>query len=158
MGEVINPADATAPKVTTDEYFGGCPHCGNSDVCRTIGRDHWMCCETHKTKWWVGSNLFSIPDDIPLDEWAEMSRTNEYLLSNYLTVEPIHRVPTEEEIAEREKHVRDALWRARRSSANEAHRPFKMPLVRRRRKPSLAGVPGLRRSPAQPKGFGPQGS
>ena len=32
MGEVINLADATAPKVTTDEYFGGCPHCGGCTI------------------------------------------------------------------------------------------------------------------------------
>ena len=93
MGEVVNLADATAPKVTTEEYFGGCPHCGGYDYCRNIGRAHWMCCDTHKTKWCIGENLFSSWREEDEETW----RATEYLLSNYMEVVPLEREPTDEE-------------------------------------------------------------
>jgi hypothetical protein len=49
----------------TDEHFGGCPQCGTSTGVLSIGRDHWFYCDEHRTKWWVGSNLFS--------SWREMT-------------------------------------------------------------------------------------
>ena len=42
-----------------ESYFGGCPQCGKNDGCIHIGRAEWFFCKEHKTKWWVGSNLFS---------------------------------------------------------------------------------------------------
>ena len=42
-----------------DNYFGGCPHCGRTDGCTNVGPSHWYFCKAHKTKWCIGSNLFS---------------------------------------------------------------------------------------------------
>lgn len=45
--------------IKVDNYFGGCPHCGQTDGCANVGRSHWFFCSTHETKWCIGSNLFS---------------------------------------------------------------------------------------------------
>jgi hypothetical protein len=42
-----------------DNYFGGCPECGGSDGCINIGPNHWYYCKEHRTRWCIGSNLFS---------------------------------------------------------------------------------------------------
>ena len=42
--------------------FGDCPECGcgESEVLMlNVGRDHWQYCPRHKTRWLIGSNLFS---------------------------------------------------------------------------------------------------
>jgi ssDNA-binding Zn-finger/Zn-ribbon topoisomerase 1 len=49
-------------EVTAEHYFGGCPECGDNDGYVNIGADHWFLCDTHKTCWPIGSNLFSIDD------------------------------------------------------------------------------------------------
>ncbi len=47
-----------------DPYFGRCPLClQGGTVMITVGRDHWAICEPDKTRWWVGSNLFSAPQE-----------------------------------------------------------------------------------------------
>jgi hypothetical protein len=46
--------------VTTEEYFGGCPHCGANDGLYNTGKAHWFVCHKHKTIWFGGINLFSI--------------------------------------------------------------------------------------------------
>ena len=45
--------------VTAEEYFGVCPKCGHSNRYRNIGGDHWGSCDTHRTRWPIGVNLFS---------------------------------------------------------------------------------------------------
>jgi hypothetical protein len=55
-------------KPYVDDYFGGCPRCGNNDGCTSIGRSHWYFCKAHRTKWCVGSNLFSSWRDQTVDE------------------------------------------------------------------------------------------
>lgn len=45
--------------VEMDNHFGWCPECGKSDGCLNIERDHWYYCDAHRTRWYVGSNLFS---------------------------------------------------------------------------------------------------
>ena len=53
----------TSEKITTTEYFGGCPECGNNDGYINIGLGHWFFCKTHRTTWFGGSNLFSSCQD-----------------------------------------------------------------------------------------------
>jgi hypothetical protein len=43
----------------SDGYFGLCPKCHKSDGYINVGRNHWGLCEEHRTKWCIGSNLFS---------------------------------------------------------------------------------------------------
>ena len=42
-----------------DDEFGGCPECGYRDFVLNDGREHWYVCDTHLTRWHIGSNLFS---------------------------------------------------------------------------------------------------
>ncbi len=72
--------------VETDEYFGGCPKCGKTSGFINDGREHWFTCDTHQTKWHVGSNLFSGWRD----ETEEERFRNRDLLSQYRTVEAIY--------------------------------------------------------------------
>ncbi len=88
MGDVVN-----FKSVTTDEYFGGCPHCGQNNGFINVGRDHWFLCDRHKTKWWYGSNIFSCWRQEDEETWQR----NRFKLAEYITVEPIFPEPTEEE-------------------------------------------------------------
>jgi len=98
MGTVVDFPGVRA-NLTTDEYFGGCPHCGGCDQYMNVERDHWCVCHKHKTKWWIGSNLFSAWKREGEDLW----RRNEYRLANYMEVKPIRPEPTEEERRWREE-------------------------------------------------------
>ena len=42
-----------------DDDFGLCPHCHKTNGFISIGPSHWFFCDKHRTKWCVGSNLFS---------------------------------------------------------------------------------------------------
>ena len=84
MGKVVKFSGVRA-NITTDAYFGGCPHCGASDGYMNVGREHWFVCNRHKTKWRIGSNLFSGWKDEGEAEWTR----NEYRLENFMEVEPI---------------------------------------------------------------------
>ena len=84
MGEVIRLPGARAA-ITTDAYFGGGPHCDANDGYMNVERDHWCVCDKHKTKWRIGSNLFSDWKDEDENVWMK----NEYRLANYMKVEPV---------------------------------------------------------------------
>ena len=47
------------PGVPTEDYWGGCPECGKTDGFVNVNCDHYFICQAHRTKWYVGSNLFS---------------------------------------------------------------------------------------------------
>lgn len=79
--------------VTTTEYFGGCPQCGQTDGCFNIEREHWFKCDTHKTCWSIGANLFSSWREETDADWSR----NRVKHESYRTVEPVHPEPTEEE-------------------------------------------------------------
>ena len=89
MGEVIRlPGERAA--ITTDAYFGGCPHCGANDGYMNVEREHWCVCDKHKTKWRIGSNLFSDWKDEDPAVWTQ----NEYRLGGYMVVKPIYESST----------------------------------------------------------------
>lgn len=67
------------------DYFGGCPECGRNDGYLNVGREHWGMCDKHKTKWWIGSNLFSSWKEETEEEWKK----NAERLSAYQEVEPV---------------------------------------------------------------------
>ncbi len=79
------PPERDRDVAVTEYPFGGCPHCGRSDVYLNDGRDHWFYCDRHKTKWLAGSNLFSSWHDEDEDTW----RQNRFKLAEYMTVKPI---------------------------------------------------------------------
>jgi hypothetical protein len=67
-----------------DDHFGNCPHCHKTDGCYSVERDDWYVCHTHRTKWLIGSNLFS--------SWRDMREqdflANAYRLAGYREVKP----------------------------------------------------------------------
>ena len=76
---------AAEQEVSTDEYFGGCPHCGKTDGYFNFGRAHYFVCHEHRVKWFVGANLFS--------SWRQESRSdwdqNAEKFGIYADVEPV---------------------------------------------------------------------
>ena len=72
-------------RVTTTHRFGGCPECGDQDGYVNVGRSHWIVCDPHRTKWWVGENLFSSWRDEDEETW----RKNKVMLAGYREVEPV---------------------------------------------------------------------
>lgn len=71
--------------ITPEIHFGGCPHCG-TQLMRHLKKAHWNTCDEHKTKWEVGWNLFTVPENVWDDDVYEKTYA---LLSSYETVEPI---------------------------------------------------------------------
>ncbi len=83
------PAATARPQdkaIITVHHFSGCPHCGQNDSYLNNGRDHWFFCDRHKTKWLVGSNLFSSWREEDDEVW----RLNRFKLAEYMTVNPIN--------------------------------------------------------------------
>lgn len=76
--------DTTNCSENANDYFGVCPECGSHDGYLNVGRDHWFKCDTHKTKWNFGSNIFS--------DWRRESdqqhQRNREVLNTYRTVKP----------------------------------------------------------------------
>lgn len=46
-------------EVAVTDHFGACPICGSDDGYINAGKGHWFRCDTHRIKWFVGSNLFA---------------------------------------------------------------------------------------------------
>jgi len=65
--------------------WGLCPYCGKTDGCHSVGPDHWYVCHEHKTKWWIGSNLFSTWRHLTEEE----QRRDRRIFDEYRTVAPI---------------------------------------------------------------------
>jgi hypothetical protein len=83
MSEVI-PFPIKAKKIV-DNYFGGCPHCGDSDGYPNAGKSHWLFCDAHMVRWCIGSNLFS--------NWRDETEHEQRLkwrrIENYAEVMPL---------------------------------------------------------------------
>jgi hypothetical protein len=75
----------TTKRKTPDDFFGGCPHCGENHGYRNVRRAHYFICHTHKVNWLRGDNLFSSWRHETEDDWKENAR----LLASFETVEPI---------------------------------------------------------------------
>lgn len=76
MGEIINFPESY--------YFGDCPECGRNDGYLNVGQAHWFLCDEHKTKWCIGSNLFSTWQGETEETWLR----NADKLAGYQEVEP----------------------------------------------------------------------
>ncbi|HWX37213.1 MAG TPA: hypothetical protein VNZ53_58590 [Steroidobacteraceae bacterium] len=74
------------PTSTRGDYFGGCPTCRRTNGLINERADHWFVCDTHKAKWYVGSNFFS--------NWREQTEEERFenrdKLAGYREVEPIN--------------------------------------------------------------------
>ena len=80
MSDVI---DFPQPPVKTDEIFGGCPHCGESDGYLNTGGGYLGVCHEHQTAWDIVADLFS--------GWREeIEIVNSDKSLSYRAVEPIY--------------------------------------------------------------------
>jgi hypothetical protein len=68
-----------------NNYFGGCPECGGTHGCRSVGPEHWYYCDDHKTKWCVGADLFSTWKELGEQGWAR----NRAHLADYTEVQSL---------------------------------------------------------------------
>ena len=69
------------------DYFGDCPKCGLNDGYLNVHKTHWFVCNTHKTCWCIGSNLFSSWKDEDESIWKK----NDETLREYRVVDDWHR-------------------------------------------------------------------
>ena len=69
----------------TEHYEGACPKCGDTSGCLNIGRAHWFRCDEHRTKWYVGENMYSGWREETEEEW----RANRDRLAYYREVKPL---------------------------------------------------------------------
>jgi hypothetical protein len=85
-------------KLVCEEYFGGCPQCGEA-YWANIRKSHWCYCPNHKVRWWVGENIFSSWRDETETDWCR----NHEMLDNFKEVEPLDQgetIPMAEEAAQ----------------------------------------------------------
>jgi hypothetical protein len=81
-------------KIDVENYFGGCPQCGKTDGyvnvrehnLSTNGPAHWFRCDAHRTKWCVGANLMSVPEE------GNNDRRQAEAIDGYTEVEPLDRI------------------------------------------------------------------
>jgi hypothetical protein len=76
---------------TDSGYFGLCRACGKTDGCINVGREHFFVCETHRTYWHIGSNLFSGWREEDANVWQQ----NVVTLSTYAEIRPIFPIDLE---------------------------------------------------------------
>lgn len=91
-GRLINRHTDTYPDVDLaldDQRFGVCPQCYRTDGYLNVGRNHWFVCDSHKTKWCIGSNLFSSWKEESEETWRE----NAAKLKDYEEVKAIDFLP-----------------------------------------------------------------
>lgn len=86
--QVLETMDAGRELPDIDN-FGGCPECTRNDGYLNIHRAHWFMCHQHRTKWFVGTNLFSAWRSETEEDWEQ----NYQCIRNYREVEPL-RSPT----------------------------------------------------------------
>jgi hypothetical protein len=111
----INDTDENIAVQNFKDHFGTCPHCHDYDGRINVGRGHWLFCDAHKVRWWVGSNLFS--------DWRYQTEEEQRAIydakgfGSYRDVEPYYPPLTD---AERE----EAAKLERRFSDEESELPF----------------------------------
>jgi hypothetical protein len=70
------------------DHFGACPHCRQFDGIMNVGKGHWLFCDEHKVRWFVGSNLF--------DSWKQETEEEQRAIydakdfGSYQDVSPYH--------------------------------------------------------------------
>ncbi len=70
-----------------DAYFGSCPKCHQGGAYLNDGPEHWNICESCKTKWLIGWNLFSSWKDETEADWEK----NRGTLAALCEVRPYYR-------------------------------------------------------------------
>ena len=71
-----------------------------------VGCSHWIVCDRHKTRWFVGESLFSRWQDETQETWDG----NVELLRGYRAVEPLRFGRSDAEVAEMEKFLDEMVY------------------------------------------------
>jgi hypothetical protein len=71
--------------VTTDNYFGGCPQCGEGPYVN-VRKTHYGVCDVHRVYWPIGAGLFSSWQEENQEIWD----ANATMLGGFAQVEPIY--------------------------------------------------------------------
>jgi hypothetical protein len=82
------------PDIRHALHCGGCPVCGKNDGYLNLGAQHWFICRTHKTKWFVGENLF----DSWMTQTIPQHLVAEQVLQTYHEVTPLREQVTGEKL------------------------------------------------------------
>jgi hypothetical protein len=94
-----------------EAYFGACPSCDNPGETTypytNAGRSHWFYCETHKTRWWGGANLFSSwKRETEEEQQAEIDRIG---LLEFREVDAVYGEPDEKRCARCDREAFEAI-------------------------------------------------
>jgi len=71
-------------KLVCEEYYGGCPQCGEAEW-MNVGKTHWCYCPHHRVRWSPGENLLSSWRDETEEDWSR----NRAALAQFRVVEPL---------------------------------------------------------------------
>ncbi len=72
------------PEIQYSKHCGVCPICNKTDGFVNLGKEHWFICRDHKTKWFVGVNLFEGWEN----QTVAQAQSIEMLLNGYKEVVP----------------------------------------------------------------------
>jgi hypothetical protein len=80
-----NEQIAEAKPVDIGPMWGTCAVCGREpEEILNVVKDHWAVCHTDKTRWWIGSNIFSSWQSEDESVWAK----NAAILEGYRETPP----------------------------------------------------------------------
>jgi hypothetical protein len=85
MGDVVTLVRWDRKRQEQEGYFGLCPACRAHDGYLNVGPEHVFVCDVHRTKWHIGSNLFSSWQDETEAEWD----ANAMRLTGYTEIVPV---------------------------------------------------------------------
>jgi hypothetical protein len=83
-GSIVQTLEGT----TIDNYWGACPKCHETDGYLNWGSDHWFYCKQHKSRWCIGSSLFSSWMDETKEEQERI--INELDFRSFKVVKPFY--------------------------------------------------------------------
>lgn len=86
---------------TLETHFGTCPECHETDGYISVGRGHWFYCSTHRTRWFVGENLF--------DSWKHETEEEQRARYDELGFDTFRDVAAFHPATENTAHARDLI-------------------------------------------------
>jgi hypothetical protein len=82
------------PEIEYSAHCGVCPDCGKSDGFVNLGKEHWFICRDHKTKWFVGVNLFEGWEN----QTVAQAQSIEIMLETYKEIVPQRHLELEDDL------------------------------------------------------------
>ncbi|MBL1143210.1 MAG: hypothetical protein HND53_14430 [Proteobacteria bacterium] len=82
------------PEIQYSMRCGVCPSCGKTDGFVNLGKEHWFICRDHKSKWFVGVNLFEGWEN----QTVAQTECIDLMLSKYKEVVPLRTIDEEHKV------------------------------------------------------------